>query len=270
MAGIVDTIQGRRSVRTFEDRSLSSEDRAFVERVIKSIETPFGAPVEFRLLNAAAHGLKSPVIVGAHEYVAAKVGRVQDAELSLGFAFETFCLRAAERGLGTVMLAASLSRKAFEKAIEVGANEVMPVASPVGYPAAKLSLRENMMRKAIKSDERLPFSQIFFDGSFGTPLSPSEAGRFEGPLQMLRLAPSATNKQPWRAVVKGDTVHFFEEHSLKESALGDIQKVDMGIALSHFWLTAQEQGLEGRFVACDPGISTPANTEYITSFVTAR
>ncbi|MBR3317311.1 MAG: hypothetical protein IKG21_05780 [Atopobiaceae bacterium] len=270
MPRIVDTIRGRRSVRTFEDQPLAPEDRAYVERVIQSIETPFGTPVEFRLLDAAEHGLKSPVVVGAHDYVAAKVKRVQGAELSLGFAFETFCLRAAERGLGTVMLAASLSRKSFEKAMEVGAGEVMPVASPVGYPAAKLSLRESMMRKAIKSAERLPFSQIFFNRSFGTHLSPAEAGHFEEPLQMLRLAPSATNKQPWRAVVGDGVVHFYEEHSLKESALGDIQKVDMGIALSHFWLTAQEQGLEGRFVTLDPAIAVPQNTEYITSFEAAR
>ena len=270
MSGIVETIRGRRSVRTFDARPLATEDRAFVERAIRNIETPFGVPVEFRLLDAAEHGLKSPVIVGAHEYVAAKVGRVPGAELALGFAFETFCLRAAERGLGTVMLAASLSRKSFEEAMEVGPGEVMPVASPMGYPAAKLSLREGMMRKAIKSDERLPFSRVFFSGSFGTPLSPSDAGRFKEPLEMLRLAPSATNKQPWRAVVDGNTVHFFEEHSLKESALGDIQKVDMGIALSHFLLTAQERGLEGRFVTRDPEAAAPKGTEYITSFEAAR
>ena len=154
--------------------------------------------------------------------------------------------------------------------MEVGTGEVMPVASPIGYPAAKLLLREGMMRKAIKSDERLPFSQIFFAGSFDVPLSPSDAGSFVEPLQMLRLAPSATNKQPWRAIVDGNAVHFFEEHGLKESALGDIQKVDMGIALSHFWLTAQERGLEGHFVTRNPAIAIPQNTEYITSFEAAQ
>ena len=78
MVRIVDVIQSRRSVRTFENRPLTPDDRAYVEQIIRSIETPFGAPVEFRLLDAAAHGLRSPVIVGAHEYVAAKVERVQE------------------------------------------------------------------------------------------------------------------------------------------------------------------------------------------------
>ena len=154
--------------------------------------------------------------------------------------------------------------------MEVGPDEVMPVASPVGLPAAKLSLREKAMRKAIKSDERLPFEQLFFTGDFDKPLSPSDAGVFETPLQMLRLAPSATNKQPWRSVLDGNAIHFYEEHSLKESALGDIQKVDLGIALSHFWLTAQEQGLGGSFVTADPQIAVPKNTEYITTFEASR
>ena len=68
MAGIVDTIRGRRSVRTFDARPITPEDRAYVEHVIQSIKNPFGVPVEFQLLDAAEHGLKSPVIVGAHEY----------------------------------------------------------------------------------------------------------------------------------------------------------------------------------------------------------
>ena len=266
MASIAQTIRSRTSVRTFDGNPLTPQDRADLEGFLSHVETPFGVPVEFRMLDVAEHGLKSPVIVGAHTYVAAKAVRQEGAELSLGYAFERFCLYAAEHGMGSVMLAASLGRKAFEEAMEVGADEVMPVASPVGYPAQRRSLRGNMMRKAIRSDERLPFGKVFFADAFTTPLSPSDAGRFAEPLELLRLAPSATNKQPWRVVLSGGTVHFFEERTLKESDLGDIQKVDMGIALAHFDLARQEIGIEGSFVTRDPGIATPKGVEYITSF----
>ena len=60
------------------------------------------------------------------------------------------------------MLAATISRKAFEKAMEVGDTEVMPAASPVGYPAEKKSIRETMMRKGLQADERMPFGKLFF------------------------------------------------------------------------------------------------------------
>lgn len=267
MTSVADTIRKRVSVRTYENRPLSTEDRTELEAFLAQIESPFAAPVTFRLLDAEPNGLKSPVIVGAHSYVAAKVPRTAQAELACGYAFECFCLHATERGLGSVMLAASLNRKAFERAMGVGPNEVMPVASPVGYPAAKRSMRESMMRKAIRSDERLPWDQLFFTGTYGTPLSPDDAGIFADPLELLRLAPSATNKQPWRVVVDHDVVHFFEERTLKASKLGDIQKVDLGIALAHFDLARKEAGITGAFVQRDPQLSVPENVEYLTSFV---
>lgn len=51
------------------------------------------------------------------------------------------------------------------------------------------------------------------------------------PLEMMRKAPSATNKQPWRAVVEDGCVHFFEQKTCGYAKDGvDIQKADLGIA----------------------------------------
>ena len=146
----------------------------------------------------------------------------------------------------------------------------MPCITPLGYPADKMSLRETLMRKAIRADERLPFDALFFDGSFGTQLKGERAGMFAEALEMARWAPSAANRQPWRAVVIGDMVHFYEEKSMKDSALGDIQKVDMGIALAHFDLTMREEGHEGRFVEADPGLARAENVRYIISYERSR
>jgi len=79
-------------------------------------------------------------------------------------------------------------------------DEVMPAVTPIGYAADKRSIRESMMRKGMKSDSRLPFEELFFHGSFQNPLNESDAGIWQLPLEMVRLAPSATNKQPWRVV----------------------------------------------------------------------
>ena len=45
-------------------------------------------------------------------------------------------------------------------------GEVLPAASPVGYPAKKRSIRESLMRKGLKSDERIPFDHLFFDETY--------------------------------------------------------------------------------------------------------
>lgn len=265
---IKDIISRRKSVRTFNGKSIRPEDKQKLEDYIKKLENPFGTPVEFRFLDAKEHELSSPVIVGTDSYVAAKVSRVPQFEIAFGYSFEKFCLYAESIGIGTIMLVATISRKTFEKAMEIKENEVMPVASPIGYPAEKRSVRETMMRKSLKADERLSFETLFFEDSFMNALTPEHAGQFRDALEMVRLAPSATNKQPWRTVVCGDVVHFYEKKAkgMSNNELGDIQKVDMGIALAHFDLTLKEAGVNGCFVARDPGFDIEDTIEYIVTY----
>ena len=165
------------------------------------------------------------------------------------------------------MLGGTFSRKAFEKAMEVNDTEVMPLASPVGYPAEKKSVREKLMRKAIKADERLPFEKLFFENSFAQSLTPENAGKFRDALEMVRLAPSAVNKQPWRVVVCGNCVHFFKKSAKAMSSESfDVQKVDIGIALAHFDLTLRESGIIGQFLSKEPDFEVDSSLEYIISY----
>lgn len=260
---VTDLIRQRRSVRTFDGKSLSAEDRSALEAYAASLTNPFSVPITFRLLDVKEYGLSSPVIVGAETYLAAKVQKVPNFEIAYGYSFEKVCLYALSRGMGTVMLAASLSRAAFEKAMEVKDGEVMPVASPVGYPAEKKSIREGLMRKGLKADDRRPFDQLFFESGFHHPLP--QTNPYANALEMARWAPSAANGQPWRAVADGDSVHFYEAKSMKDSPLGDVQKVDVGIALAHFDMTLEEEGVKGTYSFSDPGIPTPENTHYIVT-----
>jgi hypothetical protein len=47
-----------------------------------------------------------------------------------------------------------------------------------------------------------------------------------------------------------------------------MQRLDMGIAMSHFQLTAEELGLPGRWEVQDPGTKTTDElTEYTVSWV---
>lgn len=263
MSSMKEIMRRRRSVRTFDGRPLDAADREYLEACAARADNPFGVPVTLRLLDAKACGLTSPVIVGADSYLAAKVPRVPHFEIAFGYSFEKACLLALARGLGTVMLAASLNRAAFERAMEVREDEVMPAASPVGHPAGKMSIRENLMRRGIRADERLPFESLFFEGGFDRPLD--SGSPFAEALDLVRRAPSAANKQPWRAVADGDSVHFYEAKSMNDSPLGDIQKVDVGIALAHFDLALAEDGARVRFEFADPSIAAPGNTHYIVT-----
>ncbi len=83
---------------------------------------------------------------------------------------------------------------------------------------------------------------------------------------------SAGNRQPWRVVVCGDKVHFYEKKTkaMQNNPLGDIQKVDVGIALAHFDLTLKETGIVGSFVVEDPGLEADGQPEYIVTYEVNR
>jgi hypothetical protein len=49
--------------------------------------------------------------------------------------------------------------------------------------------------------------------------------------------------------------------------LADLQRVDMGIAMCHFEITASELGLNGIWVLDDPKIQIPESTEYTVTWI---
>ena len=265
---ILETISKRRSVRTFDGSGLTAEDTQKIIDCAAKAGNPYGLPITWKLLDAKESGLTSPVIVGTDTYIAGKMQRASHAEEAFGYSFERIVLFAESIGVGTTWIAGTMNRAAFEQAMEVGEGEVMPCVSPLGYPAKKPSLREAMMRRGIKADSRLDFVELFFDGNVEKPLTRETAGRLLTPLEAVRLAPSAVNKQPWRAIVDGNHVHFYEKHSKGYVSDGwDLQKIDMGIALCHFELAAKECGIDAAFEIADPGLAAGEETDYIASYI---
>lgn len=261
-------VRGRRSVRTFDERPISLQDMNNLCTFMEKIDNPYALPIEFKLLDAKKQRLSCPVVVGTDLYVGVKTKKVPFFNEAVGYSFEAFMLYAQSLGIGTVWIGGTMDRAAFERAMEIAENEVMPCVSPLGYPAKKMSLREAMMRKGTKADNRMAFGDLFFDGSFEMPLTQERAGKLWHPLEMVRLAPSAVNKQPWRVVVTENAAHFYLKRS-KGFAGGtiDMQKIDLGIALCHFELAAQEASLAPRFVRENPEIVMQDGTEYIASYL---
>ena len=88
MSKLLETIMGRKSVRTYDGRQLSGEHRKNIEEYIETITNPFGIPVKFMLLDAEKYGLSSPVLSGEKMYVAGKVEKRPYADVALGYSFE--------------------------------------------------------------------------------------------------------------------------------------------------------------------------------------
>lgn len=271
---VVETIKKRHSVRTFEPRALSEADRAQLASYIDQVSNPFGPDVRIRMIDRATseQGEKLGtygVIKGAGTYLAVTLKKQPLGMLAAGYQFENLLLCATDEGLGSVMLALTFNRDAFSHELKLEEDELFPVVSPVGYPAAKRSLRERAMRTSLRASSRKPWGDLFFEDNYTTELSPEAAGEYAEPLEMARLAPSSANGQPWRVVKQGNAFHFFETHKddLSEGEAA-IKELDLGIAVAHFHQTALELGLVGRFEQADVlPENVPAEWHYHVSWV---
>lgn len=96
-----------------------------------------------------------------------------------------------------------------------------------------------------------------------------DAGEYGFPLEMMRLAPSAVNKQPWRVIQDKNVYHFYIARTLKnDGEKVDIQRVDLGIGTCHFHMAAMEKGLAGKFEKLEtPDIETPSQMFYSFSWI---
>ena len=243
---MTEMIRGRRSVRTFDGTPLREEDAGRILEFAGKVENPYELPIQWKLLDRKSDKLSVPVIEGTDTYIAGKMRREAHAEEAFGYSFEKVVLFAGSLGVGTTWIAGTMDRKAFERAMHLSENEVMPCVSPLGYTAKKMSLRETMMRKGVKADSRLNDEKLFFDGAFDKPLAAENAGNLQLALEMVRLAPKRGRG------MASDT--------------WDIQKIDMGIALCHFELGAIESGLHPVMDVADPGIPGQDGLIYIASF----
>lgn len=281
---ITEIIKIRSSVRTYSKEPIEPKKETLLKEFLEvQQEGPLGIKMRFQLITARPGDVD--VLKGLGTYGAIKnpagftIGAMEESDLKkvedFGYVMEHIILFATDLDLGTCWLGGSFKKSNFAKAIAVNENETVPAATSLGNIPEKLSIKDKFIRKSVGAGKRLPWEDLFFHEDFATPLSQENAGVYAVPLEMVRLGPSASNKQPWRIVKEPDsnTFHFYLQRNkrysrqLKWMKLADLQRMDIGIAMCHFEFTAKEQGLSGTWEVTDPGINPlPEETEYIVSW----
>lgn len=276
---VSDVIKERFSSRTYLDEPIAADQRRRLADYLATLNRgPLGTPARFKLIAAteqerdALRGLGTyGAIKGATGFI---VGVVREDEKNLedlGYLMERAVLLATDLGLGTCWLGGNFN---FAKKISVQANEILPAVIAAGHSASHDGSGRAIRRHA-GGDNRLPWEDLFFQERFGNPLTRGLAGAYAVPLDGVRLGPSASNKQPWRIIKDGSTWHFYLQRTrgyrerlvARLLRVADLQRLDMGIAMCHFELTAAELGLLGRWTVAEPALAKPdALTEYIVSW----
>ncbi len=278
---ILEIIRKRKSKRNFIDRDL---DNGLIEKINsllqKYITGPFGNKVTFSLIEKKHAMENHKVKLGTYGFISGAgyfiAGQVKDSKFAnedYGYLLEKIILNLTELGLGTCWLGGTFKRSDFFAILKADCDMIIPAITPVGFSTENKSAKESIIRWGAGADNRKKSEELFFIDTSAESISKEVASRYDQPLEMVRLAPSASNKQPWRILIGSEALHFYMKRTpgyKKDSGSVDLQRIDMGIAMSHFELACGELNLRGVWNIFDQGAEYSEFGEYLISWKIER
>ncbi len=222
---LYDAIFKRKSVRKYHMTPLAEEKleqlKAFLEgvkRLDESITTDFTI-----LSNEKVKGLFALKFMLAPHYICIYSEKKDGYLVNAGFIMQQIDLYLSANNLGSCWLGIAKP----DKEIPLSRNGLeFVVMLAFGSPA------EPVHRTGKEQFKRNSLSEI------------TSINDVEQLLEPVRLAPSATNSQPWFFSGEANEVIVSRKklNLLKAQLLGRMNNIDTGIALCHLWLSAEQRG----------------------------
>ncbi len=275
----INNIKKRISVRSYNPKNIDSKlfERVQME-VNKKRIGPFGNIISFILINTDDDKLAElgkmtsyGIIKGTSLYIGGYCDSDDNTIIDYGYCFEELVLELTALNIGTCWLGGTFGRSFISKAMNLPEGKVIPGISPIGLANDKRSFSDKLVRKLAKADKRKDNSELFFKFEKSKGLYPilleNEHDNISTILEMLRIAPSASNKQPWRIIVENSTLNLFWDVDIKYNSMiktHNIQALDMGIALCHLIHSTSDLGLKHNLEFFAPNI-TDVKWRYIAS-----
>ena len=247
---ILAAMQQRTSVRSYADRSVEpalleqllalSATADHLTEVPPRVALVSGVERTRRVLTymVGSYGL---VLNPPHLLVGILSKESELARLDLGYVLEQVVLEATRSGLGTCWITGSYDAEQAGDAVRLAPGEEAAAVCALGYPTESSlgRIHTRIVRRLAGGHQRKPLTEIVFAGRWGEPWSQDEAApMLVATLGHARLAPSASNRQPWRFIVRPDDVAL---------ALVRPKPIDAGIVMAHFALVSAALGRVGRW-----------------------
>lgn len=269
---IIETIKRRISTRTFNQVALKPTDKKDLESFIIENSKGLGNEViNFRIIekNDGDKQMKLDygMIKGHNAYILGTSKSTVASRVNYGYLMEKVVLKATEMNMATCWVGYFDYSYFNEVSIEDGFD--IPGIVIVGYSEGRETYIGKTFRFALNASKRCSWDKLFFNYKLKTPLNPKYVKKYSDSLEMVRLAPSSGNTQPWRVFFDDTTneFHFFKKSISKRYELRGLHDIDMGIALSHFELTSLQNGLSGSWHKhTKENVSTIDDLQYIMTW----
>jgi nitroreductase len=239
-----DALFVRHSRRSFTTRKPDDETLQRLEQVAREVRPFLGVRVELvrESPDEVFTGLLGSYgrVKGAPLY-AAFLGdlthpRVQEAT---GYTGEAVILEAVALGLDTCWVGGFFRPRAVERHVRLAPGERVLAVTPLGYARAGKSAEERLLSGLVQSHRRKSLADL------ARGYGPSSPPWVHKALAAARLAPSATNRQPWRFTVEENALTISLDAAQDDHLIS--KRLDCGIAMLHLELGALAAGVAGQW-----------------------
>lgn len=202
----------RKSTRNYLSEPVAPEQLDAIRSFMKQL-TPLFPDVPFHAEILEAADVRCIQPWKTPHFIAVSTLDTHEALMNIGFLFQQLDLYIQSLGLGCCWVGLGKSRKPVPEGL------THAILMPFGIGA------EPVWRDSVEQFSRKTPAEI--------------ADHADPRLECVRLAPSATNSQPWYFLHDGDDLHVYQvlQGPLKRMTLGKMNAIDMGIALCHLAVT---------------------------------
>lgn len=176
-------------------------------------------------------------IVGApHVITVLAAEKTSAAHSHAGYVGEAAVLDATSHGLDSCWVGGFFDPKKAARLVDINENETVVAVIPVGYALSDMSRTERTMSALAHSRNRKAVEEIAPDSETWPQWARAAA-------ECVRIAPSATNRQPWRLRHHDDSIVVSRDNVLETPRV--TKSLDCGIAMLHAELGALGAGVSG-------------------------
>ncbi|RCW60328.1 MULTISPECIES: nitroreductase family protein [Halanaerobium] len=223
---LYQTIFKRKSIRKYHQDKLSGDQLQSIMDFLNEAKA-LDSEINFEAQIVDSDQVKSLIPIKAPHYLQFFSEEKGDYLLNAGFILQQLDLYLAANNLGSCWFGMAKPKK------EIIADSDLEYVITLVFGRAA----EDNHRDSIEDFERKTLSEI------------KSGSDYYDLLEAARLAPSATNGQPWYFKVGAKQIHVFQHQPnfIKKFFYEKMNRIDMGITLSHLWLAAEEHGYKFKF-----------------------
>ncbi len=214
---LFEAISVRKSVRKYSMTPLPAETLAQLDTFLENAKRLY-PDIQTEHQLAGAGGAKGMFLVKAPHYLIISSEEKDGYLENIGFLYQQADLFLSSQGLGACWLG---------------------MAKPVEAPDTRLKF---VITMALGKPEESPYRE---KSEFNRKPLPEIAQGDDPRLPYARIAPSATNSQPWFARKEGGDLLIYRRppKGLMARHIGPMNQIDMGIFLCHLYVAGEKLGM---------------------------